>query len=490
MSSPSRPPLRIFDRWVDSWDVDERDLRIYAVVLGFAIIASGPRSLWVTGVPRELLFPPPGFALLMPYPPGAWAVLAANALTVLGGLSLVLGVRPAVGGFVAFTGLLATATWSYAFGKINHDVLLLVAPLALTFGLSARGSRGKHRDTNLVAACFALVIALAMLTAAESKHGSGWLDPSVSASRFHMVLNHIVTGRSGVLTDAAMSVTLPWLWELLDVATVAVEYAFIPALISPVLFRTVALSAVAFHLGVWLTMDIAFGVNLVAYAFVVRWSRVPGVRTLAGDSHPLQGWRPVVASVALAVLAARWLASVNGDLDALALRTPLVLLLGAGAAVGLGVLGVREWVAGSRTLAAAARARGVERVLLFDGYCGLCNRFVDLLIQRDRAGHLKFGSLQGEWARARHPGDAVEAGTDPSAVVLAVGARTYRGADAALLALAASRGVASVALAGFLVPRALRDLVYDAVAANRYRVFGRRDACRIPTNEERGRFVA
>lgn len=480
----------MFDRWVDSWDVEEHDLRIYGVLLGFALVASGPRSLWVTDAPRELLFPPPGFALLMPYPPGAWAVIAANVAIVLGGLGLIFGVRPAFGGFVAFSGMLAAATWSYAFGKINHDILLVLAPLALAFGLGERGDSSRRRDSHLVVACFALAIALAMCTAAESKHGSGWLDPRVSASYFHMVLNHVVTGRSGLMTEAAMASGVPWLWESLDVATVLIEYAFIPALVSPALFRSVAALAVAFHVGVWLTMDIAFGTNLVAYGLTVRWSRVPGLRVLASDTPPWPRSRFVIASVAAAVLMARWLATARGDLNALALQVPLVLLVGSVVAVWLAVNGIREWIASARALTAAARSRVGQRVLLFDGHCGLCNGLVDRLIRRDVARRLRFGALQGEWAQLHHPHDATAAGSDPSAAVLVVGDRVYRGADAALLAIAATGGIATLALGGLLVPRVIRDGVYALVAENRYSVFGRRDTCRLPTEDERPRFVA
>lgn len=489
MSSPSEGRGGLFDRWVDSWDVEDRDLRVYAVLLGFAIIASGPRSLWVTDAPREFLFPPPGFALLMPYPPGGWAVVAANVATVLGGLSLIFGIRPAFGGFLAFAGMLTAATWSYAFGKINHDILLVLAPLALAFGLGDRGDAERRRDSHLVVACFALIIALAMFTAAESKHGSGWLDPSVSASRFHMVLNHVVTGRSGLLTDAAMASGRPWLWELLDVATVLIEYAFIAALVSPALFRSVAALAVTFHVGVWLTMDIAFGTNLVAYAFTVRWSRVAGLRDLASVVKPWPTVRLAVAGLATAVLAARWVATARGDLDAVALRIPLVLLLGSAVGAFLALHGMRAWLASARTVLSAARNSGVQRVLLFDGHCGLCNGLVDHLLRRDSKERLSFGALQSEWARLHHPDDAAGASADPTAAVLVVGDQVYRGADAALLAIAATGGAASLALGGFLVPRVLRDAVYRVVAASRYGIFGRRDTCRLPTEEERRRFV-
>jgi predicted DCC family thiol-disulfide oxidoreductase YuxK len=127
-------------------------------------------------------------------------------------------------------------------------------------------------------------------------------------------------------------------------------------------------------------------------------------------------------------------------------------------------------------------------VVLFDGVCGLCNRFVDFALRRDRAGRLRFAALQSPPGRALLAG----AGLDPEAldsVVLVRGGRVYRESAAALRVLAELGLPWSLAAAGLAVPAPLRDAVYRFVARRRYAWFGRRDGCRVPTPAERARFL-
>jgi predicted DCC family thiol-disulfide oxidoreductase YuxK len=132
----------------------------------------------------------------------------------------------------------------------------------------------------------------------------------------------------------------------------------------------------------------------------------------------------------------------------------------------------------------------VERtIVLFDGVCNLCNGFVNFLIDRDPEGRLAFGALQTEGARklmreAGLPDQALE-----SVVAIEAG-RGYVRSTAALRILLRLGGVwALLGRLALVVPRPLRDLVYDAVAERRYLWFGTRDTCRVPTPELEARFL-
>ena len=127
-------------------------------------------------------------------------------------------------------------------------------------------------------------------------------------------------------------------------------------------------------------------------------------------------------------------------------------------------------------------------VVLFDGVCTLCDRAVQFILDRDPDGVFRFASLQSGTGRAlmrRHQ-------LDPdalSSVVVVDGERAYTRSDAALR-IARDLDSPWRALVGFrVVPRILRDAAYDAVAARRYRWFGTREACRIPTPEVAARFL-
>ncbi|MGE4133120.1 MAG: thiol-disulfide oxidoreductase DCC family protein [Bdellovibrionales bacterium] len=124
--------------------------------------------------------------------------------------------------------------------------------------------------------------------------------------------------------------------------------------------------------------------------------------------------------------------------------------------------------------------------LFFDGHCNLCNGFVDFLIRHDRSKKILFGSLQGKAAAASLPPHFRE--LLPS-VVLVENGEIYSRSSAALKALALLGGIYKLGLIFFLVPRPIRDWVYDLIAKNRYAWFGRRDTCRLPSPEERERFL-
>ena len=144
---------------------------------------------------------------------------------------------------------------------------------------------------------------------------------------------------------------------------------------------------------------------------------------------------------------------------------------------------------------APAPPRADELVVLYDGVCGLCNGVVKFLLPRDRAKRIRFAALQGAYAAtalARH--GIVPPPGDPESIVLVAqpgttDERLYFKSEAALRIGAALPG--AWRLSGILrvVPRVVRDWVYARVARSRYRIFGRYDACPMPTPESRARFL-
>ena len=135
----------------------------------------------------------------------------------------------------------------------------------------------------------------------------------------------------------------------------------------------------------------------------------------------------------------------------------------------------------------AAAPPGAPRpIVFFDGDCGLCDRFVRFLVARDRRQRLHFAPLQGDTASRLIPPATAES---VDSVILLDADGVHVRSDAALRAIAELGGV--WALGGALrgVPRGLRDAVYDLVATNRYRWFGRARVCPLPSHDERGRFL-
>lgn len=132
-------------------------------------------------------------------------------------------------------------------------------------------------------------------------------------------------------------------------------------------------------------------------------------------------------------------------------------------------------------------------IILFDGVCNLCNGAVLFIIDRDPAGRFRFAPLQSELAVGllRSLGvAATELGAAPDSIVLIEGDQVYSRSDAALRIAKGLRRPWPLLAWGKVIPRAIRDWVYDLVARNRYSWFGREDACRVPTPELRQRFLA
>ena len=127
-------------------------------------------------------------------------------------------------------------------------------------------------------------------------------------------------------------------------------------------------------------------------------------------------------------------------------------------------------------------------LLLFDGICNLCNASVQWIIKRDPREIFRFASLQSETGTAmlkkfNLPADSLDT------VVLIDGDKCYTHADASLHIARLLGGPWRLLLVFSIVPRPLRNRVYNWIANNRYRWFGKKDQCWLPTPELRKRFV-
>ena len=127
-------------------------------------------------------------------------------------------------------------------------------------------------------------------------------------------------------------------------------------------------------------------------------------------------------------------------------------------------------------------------ILLFDGVCNVCNASVKFVLRYERAPEMQFASLQSELGQrlAKERSFPAEIAT----VILIDGDRVFARSSAAVRALfRLKQPWPIVGALLWLVPKPLRDLGYRIFAANRYRIFGKRDECLIPTPELRARFL-
>ena len=128
-----------------------------------------------------------------------------------------------------------------------------------------------------------------------------------------------------------------------------------------------------------------------------------------------------------------------------------------------------------------------DGVILFDGVCVFCSRWVRFIVARDQAARFRFTPIQSAYGARL----AQALGIDPDAPdtnAVVHGGVAYFKSDGALTVLSQLPGWGWVR-ALFVVPRFIRDAVYDVVAKNRYRIFGKYDACIVPDAGLRARII-
>ena len=129
------------------------------------------------------------------------------------------------------------------------------------------------------------------------------------------------------------------------------------------------------------------------------------------------------------------------------------------------------------------------KVVLFDGVCNFCSASVQFIIARDKKSVFHFAALQSDAGKDVLAKHHLSQGGDPESIVLVDGDRTYTHSSAALRI---AKDLSFPWFFGYVflvVPRFLRDAVYRVIAKNRYRWWGKKDACMVPTPELRARFL-
>jgi predicted DCC family thiol-disulfide oxidoreductase YuxK len=129
-----------------------------------------------------------------------------------------------------------------------------------------------------------------------------------------------------------------------------------------------------------------------------------------------------------------------------------------------------------------------KEIILFDGVCNLCNHSVDFVIARDKKDKFLFASLQSEKG-----GEIMEQFSIPTkyrdSILLYKNGKIFKKSTAALHIARNLSGLWFLMYGFIIIPAFIRDIVYDFIARNRYRFWGKRDTCRLPSPAERKKFL-
>lgn len=129
-----------------------------------------------------------------------------------------------------------------------------------------------------------------------------------------------------------------------------------------------------------------------------------------------------------------------------------------------------------------------KKVILFDGVCNFCNFWVNLIIEHDKKDLFRFSPLQSEFGLSMLRKMNLST-SDFDTFVLIEKDKYFIKSTAALKVLKNISGWLKIFYALILLPEFIRDWVYSLIAKNRYKIFGKSDACRIPSKEEKSKFL-
>ena len=127
-------------------------------------------------------------------------------------------------------------------------------------------------------------------------------------------------------------------------------------------------------------------------------------------------------------------------------------------------------------------------VLVFDGVCVLCSRWVHFILRHDRNAHIRLAPMQSQSGRALLEEFGLDP-DDPLSLLYVVDGRGYQDSDAILRVLASFGGAWRVTAILRAIPRFVRDPLYRWLARNRYRWFGRNEQCLVPSPDQAAQFL-
>ena len=129
-----------------------------------------------------------------------------------------------------------------------------------------------------------------------------------------------------------------------------------------------------------------------------------------------------------------------------------------------------------------------HRIILFDGVCNFCSFWVNFVIKRDKNDIFRFAALQSETGEKYLKKFGLNI-TDPDTFVLIDGENYFIKSTAALKVARELKNWLKISYPLIFLPISFRDFLYDLIAKNRYKIFGKKDVCRIPTAEEKKKFI-
>ena len=278
-----------FTNWIfKSFSVSPEGLGLYRIFTALFILVFllPPTEMYelLGSIPDEFYSPPPGPMLLFDSFPSEMIFLTLHSVLIISLVCLLVGFKTSYSSIIAGLMLLAIKGFFYSLGKINHDLLLSVVPIVMSFsGWGAAYSidswqRNNEKQPAKVQSwpltLIALFIGFMMFTAGFAKLLGGWLYIDTQATLGHLFNQFFIKGRQDLLATQIINIDNRLVWEILDYATVLFELGFLVAVIQPRTTRLFVCFAVLFHFSIMMSLNISFLPNFPAYAAFLSWAAI------------------------------------------------------------------------------------------------------------------------------------------------------------------------------------------------------------------------
>lgn len=284
MNDPKRE--KFFNWVINSFRVSPEGLALYRIFTALFVLLFllPPPSMYefVGSLPSDFFSPPPGPMQFFSDFPSREFFWVLHFLLIISLLGMLLGFKTRIMSLAVGLILFVIKGFFYSVGKINHEMLLIIVPILMSFSgwgtawsLDAwiKGEQ-KRKITGWPLTLLSLILGFMMFTAGFTKLIGGWLNPDTQAVLGHFFNQFFVKGRSDLLAESFLLIDNRTLWEVLDYLTVLFEMGFLLAVVRPFSTRIFVSFAILFHFSTMMMLNISFLHNFVAYAAFINWTFV------------------------------------------------------------------------------------------------------------------------------------------------------------------------------------------------------------------------
>ncbi|MDY6867159.1 MAG: hypothetical protein SVT56_04530 [Chloroflexota bacterium] len=275
-----------FNRWIfESYSVSPQGLGLFRIASSlfflFFLMPDTESYSFLSSLPADLYAPPPGPMMLLDEFPPEYIFWLIHSLLFISLCLVLVGYQTKVSSIATGIFVLMISGLAFSIGKINHNILLGMAPIVMAFSnwgnafsVDAVLGKTQREVESWPLTLLALMIGFMMFTAGFPKILGGWLDPATQATEGHFLNQFFGNDRQAMLAPYVLYLKIDLIWELMDWSTIIFEIGFLLAVLKSRWFKVFICFALIFHFSNLLILNIIFTFNFIAYAAFLDWTKI------------------------------------------------------------------------------------------------------------------------------------------------------------------------------------------------------------------------